>query len=578
MAELQDDREGLAATLVALDGKSYGAYKGVKGRYGFAGWVLSIDYVQGDPFARPSRVRVFVPPETARLAPAACSSRDRRRATADFLGRRLAAALSDRSRSLGSGKSGRLEALVPGQEVLERTNVLVGEDGAVELRFRVGLPARGRRILGEAAAALICERLPEALAAVVPLDAEGEGALAGHWAAVEDAVALRAALERHGLVAFIADDAHLPRRSGTDDRPLEEERVVPFRAPDRLRVTLEAPNAGAITGLGIPEGVTLIVGGGYHGKSTLLRAIERGVYDHVPGDGRDRVVARADAVKVRAEDGRRVAGTDIANFIGALPGGVDTRRLETDNASGSTSQAAAIAEALELGCRTLLLDEDTCATNFMIRDARMQALVPGAREPIVPFIDRVRDLYRRARVSTVLVIGGVGDYFEVADTVIAMHEYLPSDVTAEAARIAAERPSGRATDAPAWREGRPRIPDPGSIEPHDARGRLRVTVQSRDRLRFGSTDVDLGALQQLVERAQTVALAQAVVHERGRAIDGQADFASVTARILDRIAAQGLDVIDPEPIGEYAAFRGFELAAFLNRLRTLRTRTDTEDE
>ena len=180
----------------------------------------------------------------------------------------------------------------------------------------------------------------------------------------------------------------LPRRSGVDDRPLEGGGVVPFRSPESLRVVLQAPNAGSVPGMGVPVGVTLVVGGGFHGKSTLLRALEAGVYNHRPGDGRERVVSDPDTVKVRAEDGRAVAGVDISAFIDGLPLGQDTHHFTTPNASGSTSQAATIVEALESGAHALLVDEDTSATNFMLRDRRMQSLVPKDAEPITPFQPR----------------------------------------------------------------------------------------------------------------------------------------------------------------------------------------------
>src|SRR5690606_6178929 len=298
----------------------------------------------------------------------------------------------------------------PGQEILERTAVVVTSE-RVEVRFVAGLPAAGRRILGEEAIHLLCEEIPalvEQVLTVGRVELVGRGPREGprwslqtHLDTVEDQQVLREALAERGLIAFVADGAILPRESGVSDRPLQGPRVVPFRAPDSLAVTLETPHRGPVRGMGIPRGVTLIVGGGYHGKSTLLRALSRGIYNHVPGDGREGVVTDPLAVKVRAEDGRRIEQVDISPFINNLPFGADYRRFSTDEASGSTSQAAAIVEALELGARVLLMDEDTSATNFMIRDRRMQALVTRDREPITPFIDRVRSLYRDLGVSTI---------------------------------------------------------------------------------------------------------------------------------------------------------------------------------
>lgn len=561
----------LADQLRSLDGRGYRAYKQIKGTYEADRFTLTVDHVQGDPYAEPSRFRASLAPDAAALPSWAFRTRDRRVATADFLNRRLWDGLAEESATSGSGKSGELRILRPGQEVLDRAALEVTGDGAVEARFRVGLPARGRRIKGSAAAELVEGSVIRAIRMSLFFEVLDESDLRRHVEAVEDAIALRSQLRERGLVAFVADGAGLPRRSGIDDRPMEGESVVPFRSPPGLAVKLDSPNSGPINGMGVPEGVTLIVGGGYHGKSTLLRALERGVYEHIPGDGRERVVTVRAAVKVRAEDGRRVAGTDISNFINHLPGGDDTSRFFTENASGSTSQAAAIVEALEVEATALLLDEDTSATNFMIRDARMQRLIASEHEPITPFIDRARPLHQEKGVSTVVVVGGSGDYFDVADTVIAMREFVPSEATREARDAARALPTERAAEGGPWRELRRRSPRPESLDPSRGRKSVSLRIRSRDRVDFGTTTVQLGAVEQIVETAQTRAMANALVDARGALLDGTADMAETVARIMDRIRDQGLGVVHPHGIGELAEFRPFELAAFLNRIRTLDT-------
>lgn len=564
--------QALRDRLRGLDGKGYNAYKSVKGRYQADRFVLIIDHVQGDPYAQPSRFRAQLDPGSARLPGWALSSPERRVATADFLNRRLADRFRAASTDAGSGKSGELFILRPAQEVLDRTSMRVAGDGAVEARFRVGMPARGRRILGHAAARLVTEALPGAIHESLLFEALDADALRRHVETVEDAVHLRAQLAARGLVGFVAEGARLPRRSGVDDRPLEGDVVVPFQAPPPLRVTLDAPNAGSIRGMGVPQGVTLIVGGGYHGKSTLLRALERGVYEHIPGDGRERAVTVAGAVKVRAEDGRRVAGTDISNFIGRLPGGDDTTHFHTVNASGSTSQAASIVEALEVGATCLLLDEDTSATNFMIRDARMQRLIASEHEPITPFIDRARQLHTEQGVSTIVVVGGSGDYFDIADTVIAMREYVPGEVTGRAREVAQGLPTHRSLEGGSWHPVRNRAIEVASIDPSRGRRSVSIRVRARDRVEFGSENVDLGAVDQIVELAQTRAIANALVRGRDSVFDGAADLPTACARLMDEVREHGLEVVHPDPIGELSTFRVFELVAFLNRLRSLRTR------
>lgn len=562
----------LADTLRGLDGSSYKAYKQIAGDYDAGSFHLRIDHVQGDPFADASRMRAFVPPAAAALPEWATRNTARTTATADFLNRTLLAALSAAARSRGSGSSGELSVLRPGQEVLVRSSIIIHDDGTVEARFRAGLPARGRTILGHEAAAMITEDLVTAVEDGLRFEAIDADALRTHVETVEDARALRDQLAAHELIAFVADGARLPRQSGIDDRPLDDAGVVPFAAPESMRVTLTAPNAGDVAGLGIRRGVTLIVGGGFHGKSTLLRAIERGVYDHVPGDGREFVVTAADAVKVRAEDGRSVAGADISNFIGRVPGGGDTTRFETQNASGSTSQAAAIVEALEVGARVLLLDEDTSATNFMIRDARMQALIADEHEPITPFIDRARQLADDHGISTVLVVGGSGDYFDVADAIIAMRAYTPVNVTAYARTISEEHPTRRRREGGRWTGIRTRVPLPDSIDPSRGRRDVHIKARTEQRVMFGGDEIELSAVEQLVEAAQARAIARAIATERGsgRGIDGERSMADALGEIQRRLEKDGLDAFQPEPTGELAAFRVYELAAFLGRIRSLR--------
>ena len=388
--------------------------------------------------------------------------------------------------------------------------------------------------------------------------------------AVEDQVALRAQLGERGLVAFLADGSILPRRSGADPRPLGG--ALPLAAPAALAVELAAPHVGTVRGLGIRTGVTLIAGGGYHGKSTLLQAVALAVYDHLPGDGRERCVSADSLLSVRAEDGRSVRGACLTPFIGALPLGRDTGCFDTDDASGSTSQAAAIVEALEAGAAGLLIDEDTAATNFMIRDARMRRLVPGTDEPITPFIDRVRQLWQERGVSSVLVVGGAGDYLDVADCVIRMDAYQPRDVTAQAREIAAAQPLGDAAPrAPgAWPLGAPRIPLPDSLDPRRGRRPERVRAVRTRAIEFGQEEIDVSLLYQLVDAAQCRMIGDLLLRLTRGLCDGRRDLPRLLAALEAELETQGLDALVPGGFGDRARPRRFEVAAALNRLRSLR--------
>lgn len=562
----------LETLLQRIDGRGYRAYRDIEGRWALDGCVLHVDRVQGDPFAAPSRLRVEVDAERAGFPAWTTSTEARRVALCDYLTRAFHAAIGQVSGPRrGSGKSGVIGIERPGQEVLARTSVVL-TDAGVQARFVLGLPAQGRSVMGREAAALLLDDVPDIVEAALVFEALDADRLRRHQDAVEDQWHLRAALAPRGLVAFVGDGAVLPRRSGVDPRPMQGE-VVAFEAPEALAVHIEVPHAGRVRGMGVPEGVTLIVGGGYHGKSTLLRAIELGVWDHPPGDGRERVVTRADTVKIRAEDGRRVESVDISPFIDNLPFGRDTRAFCTEDASGSTSQAAAIIEALEAGAGALLMDEDTSATNFMIRDHRMQALVAKEGEPITPFIDKVRQLHAERGVSTVLVVGGAGDYFDVADTVLLMRDYLPEDAT-ERARAIARRFAGQRTSEGGERFGPAgaRVPDPHSLDPSHGRRDVKLKADGVEGIRFGGLDIDLGAVEQLVSTAQTRMVAEALVWLKQHALGGEVTVAEALDRLDAALAAEGLDLLARGREGGLAAARRFEVAAALSRLRSLRCR------
>ncbi len=562
----------LETLLLRLDGKGYKAYKGVEGVYRTPNFTLFIDHVQSDPFAPPSRIRVQIEHRKAGFPPDTYSTKSRRIALADFLTRQFAAAAEKVEERMGTGHSGLIAIDRPGQEILERTSVVLTEE-YIEARFVVGLPARGRRILGKEAAGLLCRKVPKVVEEALFFHKLDRRSLYLHILTAEDADWLREQLPKRGLVAFVADGSILPRRSGIDDRPLPKEKAIPFRSPESLKVEFHLPNRGLIKGMGIPEGVTLIVGGGYHGKSTLLNAIQLGVYNHIPGDGREFVVTIPSAVKIRAEDGRRIEKVDISPFISNLPFGQDTTHFCTENASGSTSQAANIIEALEAGAKLLLLDEDTSATNFMVRDHRMQELISKDKEPITPFIDKVRQLYNEYGVSTILVMGGSGDYFDVADTVIAMIEYRPCDVTAEAKAIAEKYKAERKNEGgESFGRIKPRIPLAWSLDPSKGKYEVKITAKGTRAIVFGRHEIDLSAVEQLVHPGQLHAIGQALYYARERYMDGRRTVAEILKLVMEDIERAGLDVLDPRLMGHYAIFRPQELAAALNRLRTLKVK------
>lgn len=560
--------EDLIAALKALNGKPYGLYKQVKGRYSFGTFDLVIDHIQGDPFAAPSKMRIFLPQSEARFPPDTFEGGSREVALRDFLTRAFADNARFFSRPCGSGKSGLIGIDRPGQQVLNRTSMFVYND-YVEARFVAGMPADGRRILGFEAARMLGDDLPKIVNAALRYQNLPADEIYRAVRVAEDADYLRASLKSHNLVCFIANGSVLPRLSGIDDRPLSEN-SVPFQAPPELTVTLTCPNRGRISGLGIKRGITLIVGGGYHGKSTLLKAIERGVYNHIPGDGREYVITDPDAMKVRAEDGRAVTGVTISPFINNLPQSKSTFDFSTTNASGSTSQAANIVEAIEAGCSALLIDEDTSATNFMIRDKRMQELIVKNKEPITPFTDKVKQLLHDQGISTILVMGGSGDYFEHADCVIAMDQFQPFDVTAKAKAIADHYKTGRTPEGGShFGDLKPRHPQAQSFNPRKGRRDIAWKVRKLNDLAFGEDEIDLSAVEQLVHESQLRAIALALILLKEKFLNDTPDMTTLLKRIEDFVEINGLSSLCATPDGDIAHFRRLELAATLNRLRSL---------
>lgn len=469
----------------------------------------------------------------------------------------------------GTGYSGIITIDRPGQSILERNSVLITPE-RIEVRCFLGLPARGRKIVSETAAHMLFDVLPHIVEQSLMAENIDHRALQRHIEAAEDAEYLRSRLDARGWVAFVAENAILPRESGTSDRPMTEPSTIPFSAPDNLMTEIDLPHAGTVAGMGIPRGVTLITGGGYHGKSTLLGALEVGIYNHIPGDGRERCVSNGRSVKIRAYSGRSVVKTDISTFIGNLPFGKETSSFCTANASGSTSQAASIVEAIESGAEVLFMAEDTCATNFIVRDSKMQQLVAKKDEPITPFIDTVRQLYTEKNISTILVLGGVGDYFDVADHVIQMTDYRPADVTHRAREIAAQFPVKRRVESESHPiRVRNRMPLAESFDPLNDYGKFRIFAREVDRLHFGRQVVDLTDLEQLVELSQTRAIGYALEYAKTY-MDGKTCLRDVVQRVTKDIDEKGIDVISSRICGHFARFRELELSFALNRFRSLK--------
>ena len=560
----------LRSLLNRIDRRGYPAYKDTRGTYQFPNYILSIDHVQGDPFAAPSRLSILVKGRAAGFPPELCDRPHRRIALQDQLTRRFGAAAERFSFQVkGSGQSGLIAVSRCGQEVLERTACrLDPKSGDVLMRFEVGFPANGRTVNAGELGKILFDFLPKCAEQALFYQNLDRERLRAAVDLAEDQHCIREQLPGLGLCAFVANGSVLPRASGVSSKPMGD--GVKFMSPKELEVTLDLPRGRQITGMGIRRGVTLIVGGGYHGKSTLLGALELEVYDHIAGDGREYVITDPSAVKIRAEDGRSIRKTDISLFISDLPNGKDTAAFETEDASGSTSQAANVIESIEAGTSLLLIDEDTSATNFMVRDELMQRVIRRDMEPITPFIERVRELYESYGVSTVLVAGSSGAYFHVADTVIQMDRYVPRDITALAKAEAGNFPIRVDPPKPAAPPCFDRRPQ--SSPSFSGGDRIKIKTLPREGVMVNKEVIDLRYVEQLVDSEQLTALGYCVVYALRNLLDGRRDLRRVADELEAAIDRGTLAALcgDRSGVPGLARPRRQEILACLNRCRGLR--------
>lgn len=576
--------EELRQQLRSINRKSYPAYKGLKGLYHFGNYILSIDHVQGDPFASPSHVSIQISHRDAGFPVEYYKDTLTGTTLCDYLTRQFEKQVSQYSfRAKGSGKSGLLTASHCGQEILSRTACEITEKG-ITARFFVGFPANGRTINATELEKILFDFLPVCIQKSFFYSSFDAKELQNYIELAEDQEFIRQTLPAKNLCAFIADGSILPRESGISSRPMKAS--VPFTSPDSLRISINLPHKGKITGMGIPKGITLIVGGGYHGKSTLLNALELGVYNHIPGDGREYVITDATAVKLRSEDGRFIKDVDISMFINDLPNKKDTRCFSTLDASGSTSQAAGIVESMEAGSHLFLLDEDTSATNFMVRDAFMQQVIQREKEPITPFLERAEDLYKKAGISTILVAGSSGAFFHIADTIIQMDNYVPKDITASVKKLCSQYPlpavsvtdfqlphSHRIMSRPAEsskrliHNSRGNHSDSGAAKPE----RLKTRISGTDGFSLGRQEIDLRYTEQLIDAEQTAALGLLLKYAVEHLADGRRTLPEIVQFLWKNLSLHGLSFFtENQKIScGYATPRIQEIYACLNRYRGL---------
>lgn len=561
------NKNDLKRELQRIDGRGYKSYKDLEGQYDFDSFVLSIDHVQGDPFASPSRVRVIIKNKESKFPKELITIKYKNIAVSDFLVRLFSKNIRKYGEKIfGSGKSGLIEISRAGQEILERTAIIIDSE-KIEARFYVGFPAKGRSVLAKELEKILFNVIPKVVENTLIYNNIDSKALINRVKLVEDQTYIRSELNNRELVAFIANNSILPRESGVSQRPLKDGKK--FISPKELEVEFNTPNRGVIKGMGIPKGITLIVGGGYHGKSTLLKALELGVYNHIEGDGREFVITEDTALKVRAEDGRVIINTDISIFINNLPNGKDTKNFCTENASGSTSQAANIIEGIESGTKTLLIDEDTSATNLMIRDSIMQKLVVKDKEPITPYIDVAKNLYSKLGISTILVVGSCGDFFDIADLVIQMDNYEPFEVTEKAKALSKGNNHNQDINIDINFN---RVLQKGTIE-QGLKG-IKIKTFGTDGISINKENIDLRAVEQIVDTEQLNTIGTLMKYIEKNMMNRQLTLRETIKEAYKELENGMLNIDDTKGgSGSLAKVREQEILCAYNRFRKLKVKS-----
>ncbi len=550
----------LKRKILKINNKGYKSYKEVEGKYEIEkGFLLHITHAQGDPFASPTKINIIANLEKTNFPKELYNNPIRKIAFQDFILRTLKQFLKKYSKPRGSGKSGLYIVHAGNQEVILRSGCEVINDNLI-VRFFCGLPAYGRKINGNAAIDMLTKEIPSSIN-ILKFSYYNKNEIYDFVNLVEDIEYIRSKLKEKKLIAFIGNGSILPRKSGIEETPLTEN-VIPFKSPKSMEVEFDTLYHGKIRGMGIPEGITLIVGGGFHGKSTLLNAIAKGIYPHIKGDGREWVISHPNTVKVRSEDGRVINNVDISTFIKNLPMGKSTVNFYTDNASGSTSVAANIIETLELGAKVLLLDEDTTATNFLIRDFRIQKLIPKEKEPITPFIDKIRNLYEEHKVSTIIVIGGCGDYLSVADKVISLENYNVYDLTERAKQIIEKYPYQRENESKSF----------GKINKRNINLKIKfkkIKTRNKKEILIDKNLIDLSCIEQILEHNQTKFIAESLKALIKSYSNKKINLTNLLENFHNQFNQLSFKIFSKEPSGDLTFIRNIEIGCAINRIRNI---------
>ena len=552
-----------------IDGKDVSEYGRLVGDFDFSRFVLKVTQIPAESAQKPVLFIVRVPQIIAGFPPHLFDIPVRRTALEDLLTRKVSEQIELASQYDQQGISRRhLSIAVPGQKILPRTSLLV-TDEYVEARMYIQLPHRDNRIDGQRVKDIFFDQLAQVVTGSLIYCNLSQQEVEEFVNGMEDADQIRQVLPTRGWVGFAAEGSLLARYGNTDYP--DYDKLDTLRVADDIAIEVEVPNAGEVKGVGIPAGITLILGDDYSGRVELMRALAAGIYNHVPGDGRERVISVPDIVHVAAETGRSVQKVNVSAFVRKLQNGEATE-YSVDEADPCSAQATATLEAIEIGARALLFDESDSAASFLTRDSRLDALLPQRSTHVVPLAARARQLADELGISIVVAgSAAVAEFISVADTVLRIENHTIYDVTNEAKTLDAGQltVSDDAADAEVVLEQN-RWVVPSSIEPSKGTRDQFIEAESLDLLRFGNSVVGLQDVTQLADRHQTSTIGLILYYAKLRYMDEGRPMREIMDLIDRDLGTEGLECLSRDLRGDLARPRRYEIAAALNRLPSLR--------
>lgn len=555
----------LIQKLKHLDSNIYRKYKSLHGSYASQSWILFIDKASVDPKSKASNLRIRVPLMYSNFPAKYLTNKIKTIPLCDYIHRKFYTLSKKLSKPSGTGKSNIFYVEPVGSQILERSTILFGKN-YIEARFRYGLPAKGNRIDAEAFINTLENAFPKIVKEILSWESFDAQEVGNFISCYEDQETLRKFLSEKKLNAFIPNGAILPRESAFIDKPLKN--AIPFKSPKNLEITFKLQNNKTITGMGIPNGITIITGGGFHGKTTLLNAIKMGIYNHIPGDGREYVVAIKNSFKINSEDGRIAQGLNISPYIVNLPLNKNSEFFSTNQCSGSTSQAANVIEAIRMGIKCLLFDEDSSATNFLINDAIMNKII-GADKTIIPYLETSKDLFEKHKVSTIMVVGSLCNSFDIADLVIKMSNYEPLDITKFSKELISNNPVFKLETRPFNSKAliQPRFIDSSNFRIHKRINPFKPKINGSKQLSFEKIELNFPDNEQLIEMGQTRIILELILKLEELIFNKKFNFEDA----LHMLFKNQTSISDLIAFKDgYTELRAIDLAYALNRFRLLK--------